>query len=154
MLRILDYNNVKITKVKSWIVYFDYNDRHFFVKEGSEDDSILELYEKTYCDNGKYECELLNSVICSCYPTVFLHPKFGIKKSITLPHNQIDIKAFVLHLMHIGLVKGNRDLEKQLNATLRSVKENNRRIRELNAIIARLDSKNTKLLSMQYSSIN
>ena len=151
MLIIEDVNKLRVTKVTLYSVYFKYEDRLFFVK-GSEDDYeySYSLYERVRLSENKFSVEKLSGVSSggTCVSSL-LRLKNGIKPNpnkLKCNHNQFDMHAFALKLIHLKLVSGSSRLVKDLNDVLKEVEDNNKHINNLNAIISELRRKNFELL--------
>lgn len=56
MINITDLSLLKITKVKPWTIYFDYDNKHYMIHGNYEigEGSWQTLYEREFDKNGKY----------------------------------------------------------------------------------------------------
>lgn len=129
-LRIDDYNDIRITKVKYFVVYFSYRGRRFFLKEAEDCyESWLQLYEKVPVSDNKFKVEIISSSMYnpSVLSLINLKPNIrGVRDKERYNHNQIDKRSLVLGLMSLGLVEGSSELQDSLNKTKAQVKLNNR----------------------------
>lgn len=154
-LKIENYKDVKITKIKSWVVYFLYQGRRFFIKASDEEyEHYWTLYERVYVSKDRFSLDLLGNVYTSSddcgFRLIKLKPNIrGTRDKSTYTHNQIDTRYFVLHLMKLGLVEGSDDLKEVLNQTLHCVEENKSKISVLEKEIMSLREENSKLLEFR-----
>jgi len=106
MIHITDLSLLKITKVKPWVIYFDYDGRHYFVKGKSElgEGSWQELYERKPSGNGKYSFIKLR---CCNYTTDSVASDY-IKKQAgkTIVYSHINKVYFVYVLTKHGFATG------------------------------------------------
>lgn len=94
----------KITKVKNWAVYFEYDGSKYLLHEASEDfeTSTTLYYRRQLNGMGKYDlvpighCYGIPAVMC--YGRKYWHSG--------KPYNDIDIKKFVFKLTYNGTVGG------------------------------------------------
>lgn len=98
-----DLSLLKITKVKPWAIYFDYDNKHYLL-HGKADgyESIQELYERQLDENGNYDLIFIKSR----YGRDYLAN--GYIKSInkrTVVYNQIDKEYFREQLIRSGFVE-------------------------------------------------
>ena len=98
-----DLSSLKITKVKPWAIYFDYDNRHYLL-HGKADgyESIQELYERQLDKNGNYDLIFIKSRYGKDYLAS------GYIKSVsrmTIVYNQIDKEYFRDQLIRSGFVE-------------------------------------------------
>lgn len=108
MLVIEDYNDIKITKVKSYYkVYFSYRGRRFFIRSDYEDEgTFMTLYEKVMLPDGGMKVEMLAYATTSSCTSSLVEPKKGIKSN-GYTYSQIDKKVFAMNLERLGFVRLN-----------------------------------------------
>ena len=103
MLGIKNLTLLKITKVKPWEIFFDYNNKHYFLHGKNEEyEEFQELYERYLDKNGNYTLEFIKG--CSeteDVKSIYIKNAYG--KSIV--YSQIDKDFFVKQLMKYGFVK-------------------------------------------------
>lgn len=102
-----DLSLLEITKVKSWAIYFDYDNKHYLL-HGKADgyESIQELYERQLDKNGNYELIFVKSRYGKDYLAS------GYIKSIdrkTIIYNQIDKEHFRKQLIRSGFVENGKE---------------------------------------------
>lgn len=123
MLNIEDVDKLKITKVKSWAILFDYDDKHYLLHSDSEEGegSGQTLYERILNENGNYVLYAVESKwylegsLISDY--VRLSKTLNRIYSSTIVYSQLSKRYFAYKLTLNGLacgcmkeiVKRNRD---------------------------------------------
>lgn len=149
MITIEDYNEIRITKIKRWAIYFKYKDRYFILKESFDNSSNMKLYEKIF-NGSRYDMKLIHSEICNIYR--FLHLKKGIKGVSYVNkynHNQIDMRHFMLVLIYKGYFVGSQELNQIVEDIKYKVCENKSKISDLQETINYLRKENSKLLEFR-----
>ena len=109
MLVIEDYNDIKITKVKSYKVYFSYRGRRFFIRGDYDYDdgsAFMSLFEKVTLPDGGMKVEMLDYATTSSCASSLVEPKKGIKSN-GYTYSQIDKKVFAMNLERLGFVRLN-----------------------------------------------
>lgn len=105
-LIITDLNKLKITKVKDWAIYFNYDNKKYLL-HGSEYeyDYKYSLYKRKPVSNNRYELETISEKYTN---NDYVTNEF-IKESSkrTLVYNQIDKEYFVNKLVEWGFVEYN-----------------------------------------------
>ena len=62
MINIHDLSLLKITKIKPWAIYFDYDEKHYFLHGKSDGyESVQELFERHLNENGFWTLEFIKS---------------------------------------------------------------------------------------------
>jgi hypothetical protein len=101
MLEINEVRQIKITKVKSWAICFNYKDKKYLLHETSEDDTVITLYEKTIVD-GKTKLDLISSAYGGM---IILTSYVSSKKTRQhMIYSHIDLYDFVAKLVNRKLV--------------------------------------------------
>ena len=136
MLNIKDINLLKITKVKPWTIYFNYNNTKYLLHGATEDyESSVALYERKW--NGKkYDLEYISGYL-SCSDNV--ENEFITYVGKGKIYSQIDKKRFVSLLEYKGLCKGCFALQVGKNKSL--INKNNIKISKLEDEIRLLRNK-------------
>ena len=100
-LEIKNLSLLKITKVKDWAIYFDYDDAKYLLHTSSEDcETSTTLFRRKSLNNfGKYELEY----ICSSYGNnipylTYFHDKRRIKNYKSRPLKEINRNKFIWDL--------------------------------------------------------
>ena len=106
MLVIEDYNDIKITKVKYYMVYFSYRGRRFFIRDEYEDSAYMYLYEKVILPDGGMKVEMLDYTTTSSCASSLVEPKKGIKSN-RYTYSQIDKEVFAMKLERLGFIRLN-----------------------------------------------
>lgn len=109
-LVITDLSKIKITKLKSWAIYFEYNSDKYLLHESTDDyDTTVTLYKRIpYNDFGKYELEYLCSKPYMEIPSIEYNKK---KKHRIGTHSQINIEKFVYDMTFDGYFSSKYDEE-------------------------------------------
>lgn len=95
-------SKIKITKVKPWAIYFDYEDKKFLLHESSDCyESSTTLYERIH-KNGKYELKTIKSY----YGQIISLNYFSKKSGRT--YSQINTNIFLRKLVYKGLVQNKK----------------------------------------------
>ena len=98
-----DLSLLEITKVKSWAIYFDYDNKHYLL-HGKVDDyeSIQELYERQLDKNGNYGLIFIKNRYGRDYLVSDYIKSMNQK---TIVYNQIDKEYFREQLARSGFVE-------------------------------------------------
>ena len=144
-VNITDLDKLKITKVKTWVVYFTYDEQRYFLHDDSDEDRCIGLYKK----NDK-NIEEIGGAITLSYPCDFIRVKKNIKPpkkwnstACNIVYNQIDKEYFVKKLTRQGIIDSlfQKDID-ELNEKIafnksiitglqRKIDEREREIREM-----------------------
>lgn len=130
-IEIKDLTKLKITKLTSWKIYFDYDGVHYMIIDDSDEDSHLSLYKRNI-SNGKVRLTLVNERITTAGIWYFIrdiskrHPK-------SIVYSNIDREYFVKKLLELGFSSGifedayNRNTE-QIKTLREQIEQLNRKI--------------------------
>lgn len=100
-------NNIKITKVKPWAIYFNYKNRKFLIHESSDCcEYSTTLYERVL-RNNKYELKSIKSYYGRIFTLNYLNNKTG------RTYNQINKEKFLTKLVFYEMVT-NKKIEKKI----------------------------------------
>lgn len=104
VIDIQDLSLLKITKVKTWAIYFDYGNKHYLLhnKLCDEYEEIHELYERNINKNGFYS---LNFIKSSYARSSVLNDYIKPISWKTIVYNQIDKEYFRDKLVVNGFAK-------------------------------------------------
>ena len=136
MLTIKNFRHLKVTKIKPWSIYFDYEGKHYLIHGKSElgEGSWQELYERELDENGKYTLKKLG---CSNYATDDVASEYIKKQNgkITV-YSQVDKKFFAYMLTKRGFANG--IMEEVVYAVAEQVAKINSEIEEHEKAISKL----------------
>lgn len=147
MLVIEDYNDIKITKVKYYMVYFSYRGRRFFIRDEYEDNAYMSLYEKVLLPDGGMRVEELRSVVTLSNVSSLIKPKKGIKNQ-GYTYSQVDKKVFAMKLAKLGFIECNC-IKKDLDEVNNKVAVINDKINKLEDVIYHLKEERKILLDFR-----
>lgn len=136
MLTIKSLHHLKITKIKPWSIYFDYEDRHYLLHGKSElgEGSWQEFYERELDENGKYN---LISLGCCNYATDCVTSDYiKAQNGKTTVYSQVDKAYFAYMLTKRGFANG--IMEEKVLAVAERVAKINSEIEEHEKAISRL----------------
>ena len=102
-----DISLLEITKVKSWAIYFDYDNKHYLL-HGKADgyESIQELYERHLDENVNYDLIFIKSIYGRDYLASDYIKSINQK---TIVYNQIDKEYFRKQLIRSGFVENGKE---------------------------------------------
>lgn len=105
MLEIKDLSKLKITKVKDWAVYFDYDGEKYLLHGRTEDyEYDITLYKRMPLnDKGKYKLEYIFSKISTSDYIKSIYIKYFSKQ---MCYKHIDKEYFVKKLTYYGYCYG------------------------------------------------
>lgn len=136
MLNIINLDLLKITKVKSWAIYFIYDSRYYLLHGAyNDDDEIVRLYERELYNYGNYKLKLLESKSESSY---FANDYINCHKR-TIVYSQIDKEFFVKKLTYKGFITSVYD--KEIGQIKAKIIEYQNQIKVLNDHISRIRDK-------------
>lgn len=147
MLVIEDYNDIKITKVKYYMVYFSYMGRRFFIRDEYEDNAYMSLYEKVLLLDGGMRVEALRSVVTLSNVSSLIKPKKGIKNQ-GYTYSQVDKKVFAMKLAKLGFIECDC-IKKDLDEVNNKVAVINDKINKLEDVIYHLKEERKILLDFR-----
>lgn len=147
MLVIEDYNDIKITKVKYYMVYFSYRGRRFFIRDEYEDNAYMSLYEKVLLPDGGMRVEALRSVVTLSNVSSLIKPKKGIKNQ-GYTYSQVDKKVFAMKLAKLGFIECDC-IKKDLDEVNNKVAVINDKINKLEDVIYHLKEERKILLDFR-----
>jgi hypothetical protein len=130
-LIINDLTKLKITKVKGFCIYFEYNGAKYMLHDDSDEDACIGLYIRDY-DNPKH-VTLINGEITCAHMYSFIKD-VSKKKPKTLTYSNIDREYFVKKLVENHLCAGK--FEKEYQQYLDKCRDIDEKIIELNNIKA------------------
>ena len=138
MINIDDLDSLKITKVKDWAIYFDYDNRHYLLHGSSElgEGSWQDLYERYLDSNGHYELRHIKSIM---YLSEYCaHDYILRQKGKTIVYKNIDKEYFVYKLTKRGFATGL--MEDKVKEQNKHIDKINKEIEKHEKIIAKLRS--------------
>lgn len=103
-IHIEDLMLLKITKVTTWKIYFQYNNKSYMIIDDSEEDSHISLYEREI-SNNKIRLHFLNGAITLGGTNLFIKD-VSKKKAKHLVYSNIDREYFVKKLIQLGFSSG------------------------------------------------
>lgn len=123
ILTITDLTKLKFTKVKSWKVYFDYEDQHYMLLDDSDEDAHLSLYRRKI-DNGKVTVIWLNGKVTSL-KVYSIIKDISKRQPTNLVYTNIDREYFVKKMVELGFTKGlfEKEYENKQNQELKIKEE-------------------------------
>lgn len=143
MIDIKDLSLLKIKKVKKWVIFFDYDNKHYFIHGNYEfgEGSWQELYERELNCCGKYNLKRM-ATICSTDRVADDYIKK--QKGNTIVYSQVDKKYFAYKLTKRGFatgimecsVKRNQNKIQKVKTQIQKYKD---KIRELELSIVTLE---------------
>lgn len=104
MLEIKDLNLLKITKVKKWEVYFDYDGEHYLLHGSSElgEGATHTLYERHLNEYGNYKLTFIKNV--GAFDESVGRIYINKQKGNSVVYKLIDKKFFIRNLELKGLI--------------------------------------------------
>lgn len=106
ILNITDLSLLKITKVKDWAIYFDYDGRHYLIHGGSElgEGSWQDFYERILDEYGHYELHHIGTkpYAKECVVNDYIKRQ----KGHTVVYRNINKEYFVYKLTKRGFATG------------------------------------------------
>ena len=131
-LKIIDSSKIKITKLKDWAIYFDYDSDKYLLHESVDGyDSSIALYKRIPSnDFGKYELEWMKSDNFVDIPTIEYNKKH---KHWSGTYSQINIEKFVYDMTYDGYFSSQYDdeIKEKKNPIYQKKKEIERLQREI-----------------------
>ena len=103
-IHIEDLMLLKITKVTTWKIYFQYSNKSYMLIDDSEEDAHISLYEREI-SNNKIRLHFLNGAITLGGTNLFIKD-VSKKKAKHLVYSNIDREYFVKKLIHLGFSSG------------------------------------------------
>ena len=139
MVKIIDIQDLsllKITRVRSWSICFDYADKHYLLHGESEagEYSCQELYERKLDECGKYDLIFISN---KCGDDYVSNDYIKTQKGRTIVYSKIDKNFFAYKLTKRGFATGifekevlkqNKEIEK-LKKKLQTYEDKCREIR-------------------------
>lgn len=147
MLVIEDYNDIRITKIKYYMVYFSYRGRRFFIRDEYDDSAYMSLYEKVLLPDGGMRVEELRSVVTLSNVSSLIKPKKGIKNR-GYTYSQVDKKVFAMKLAKLGFIECDC-IKKDLDEVNNKVAVINDKINKLEDVIYHLKEERKILLDFR-----
>lgn len=120
MINIQDLSLLKITKIKPWAIYFDYDEKHYLLHGKSDGyESVRELFERHLNENGFWTLEFIKSNYGNeCVINDYIRP-FSWQ---TIVYNQISKEYFRDKLATHGFtepsIKENNNMNELTNEEL------------------------------------
>lgn len=106
IIDIQELSLLKITKVKPWAIYFDYDQKHYLLHGKSDGyESVQELYERHLDKNGFWTLEFIKSDYGNEYIINYYIKPISWQ---TIVYNQIDKEYFVRHMAIHGFIKSDK----------------------------------------------
>ena len=104
MLKITNLSLLKITKVKDWAIFFDYDDKHYLLHENNSGETYHELYERKLNKYGGYKLEYISSKISN-------NSLIGeyIRKRKPIVYSQINKELFIYYLTKNDFISSHFD---------------------------------------------
>ena len=105
-IRIKNLDNLRITKVKDWAIYFNYKSKQYILHGSSElgEDSWQKLYERKFDSSGKCSLVLMKRIM---YEKEYLKYDYIEKQNgKTIVYSLINKKHFVYTLTEKGFSDG------------------------------------------------
>ena len=133
-IKIKDLTKLKITKVTSWKVYFDYEEQHYMLIDDSDEDAHLSLYKRDI-DNGKVNLTWMNGKVTTLRIRSIIKDISKRRPTSTVYAN-IDREHFVKKLLELEFSSGifedvyNRNKE-QIKVLRKQMAQLNKRVSEL-----------------------
>lgn len=133
-IKIKDLTKLKITKITSWKVYFDYEEQHYMLIDDSDEDAHLSLYKRDI-DNGKVNLTWMNGKVTTLRIRSIIKDISKRRPTSTVYAN-IDREHFVKKLLELEFSSGifedvyNRNKE-QINVLRKQIAQLNKRVYEL-----------------------
>lgn len=133
-IKIKDLAKLKITKVTSWKVYFDYEGQHYMLIDNSDEDAHLSLYKRDI-DNGKVTLTWMNGKVTTLVIKSIIKDISKRRPTSTVYAN-IDREHFVKKLLELEFSSGifedeyNRNKE-QIKVLREQVEQLNKRVSDL-----------------------
>jgi len=91
MLEIKDIKLLKITKVKTWAIYFTYDNESYLLHESTLDyESTLTLYKRNLTEHGRYDLEVIKSSGSNSF-SAYYYLDIRSEKPV---YSQIDLELF------------------------------------------------------------
>ena len=133
-LKIDDISKLKITKIKSWAIYFTYDNQRYLLHENDED--TVSLYKRVpiNINIGLYKLERITYKYGRLENYRYI--KMKDKKTYPYIYSHIDIENFIIQLTKDGFVYGAMD-KKTIEVISRNVIRV-RKIKELEKEILKL----------------
>ena len=103
-IHIEDLMLLKITKVTTWKIYFQYSNKSYMLIDDSEEDAHISLYEREI-SNNKIRLHFLNGAITLGGTNLFIKD-VSKKKAKHLVYSNIDREYFVKKLVKLGFSSG------------------------------------------------
>ena len=131
-LYVEDLKGLKITKVKPWSIYFEYNKQSYILHESSEEyTTSVVLYKRTLDNEGRYSLEYMNSNIGSLDIVKYIS-NYGSSGA----YKHIRKDRFVKQLLSDGFSSGlyereYNDMLLQKGVLYKAIKAINREISEI-----------------------
>lgn len=102
-LNISNLNNLKITKIKNWAIYFTYNNNKYLIHRSTEDyDIFTTLYLRKPINNtGQYELESIIGYYGDFIPSI----RYNAKNKYSGTLSQINKKDFVWKLTWDNIIE-------------------------------------------------
>ena len=104
-INITDISKLKITKVKPWKIYFEYDNTKYMLLEDSDEDAHMSLYKRNQLENGNHTVECINGAITTMKPNSMIKD-ISNKNPKHLVYANIDRNWFVLKLCELGFSSG------------------------------------------------
>lgn len=110
MIDIQDLSLLKITKIKPWAIYFDYDEKHYLLHGKSDGcESVQELYERHLNKNGFWTLNFIKSNYGNEYVINYYIKPISWQ---TIVYSQIDKEYFREKLEIHGFIKSDEIINK------------------------------------------
>lgn len=136
-IEIKDLTKLKITKVTSWKVYFDYEEeQHYMLIDDSDEDAHLSLYKRDI-DNGKVTLTWMNGKVTTLRISSIIKD-ISKRRPTSIVYANIDREHFVKKLLELEFSSG--IFEDEYNRNKEQVKMIREQIEQLNKKVSELQN--------------
>lgn len=104
-INITDIDKLKITKVKTYVINFTYDNVKYFIKDDSEEDAHISLYRRVPTGEFTFKNEHINGKITCMSLSQFIKD-ISKKNPHTLTYSNLDKEHFVKKLVSLGFSSG------------------------------------------------
>ena len=141
-INITDISKLKITKVKPWKLYFEYDNTEYMLIDDTDEDAHISLYKRHKLPSGNHRVECINGAI-TCMGIHGFIRDISKKRPEHLVYANIDRNYFVLNLIELGFSTGYLEgRHKKFMARRNNIQEE---INKLQLKITKLQDENKKL---------
>lgn len=142
-LKIDDINKLKITKVKTWAIYFTYDNDRYILHESSEDyETFTTLYKKEPLnDSGKFKLKWICNDMGRCIPYLTHKCNKRIEHYESRTYNQINLRKFLWDMTWEGFfetcysdeVTKRKQQINDITSAIRVLEEQKRALKNINS---------------------